>query len=466
MRIVSGLLFVHPSMGLGIVTSLTGDNASVTFADYPGKSYLISCSYIKSVYSFNAVSNVVKSVRDIIKKDLLDNFFTSSTRAKGHSIYVNQDAISIAEETPNQIKAYVLGTFIYDVNIQYNAGIVRMFCSCPVRDYCKHLFALIDYVKHEKTEQNPYIAHFEPNYPINEEIEAFFSFNEKMSFNLLDAINQQIEELTTNYSSKEIAQYFANHIEIGANSEQLCHRVLYIHNDLYQSLELFLNENVEFKRHSPFLNALKRNHDAVIEMLDYRNYGSDIFKRRETKILYYCLNHEFALACNTLSEPNFNHETKVVIAYYLSNLFNQSSKAYKEYIKKILINDEDLVFEAYQRTDNIPLQKALYLDFFDLFTMKGIHRDDINAIDIFTQEMEHINKNITIKKRKELLDLAKQSIVEGHEVDVLALIFNDWISYRNPTFTEEMRKEIFLEVKDNDLLLKIMNSTRGRYDYY
>ena len=153
MRIVRGLIFVHPSMGLGIITSLTSDSASVCFSEYPGRPYLISLNYIKTVYSIAAVEEKVKSVRDIIRADLLDGFFTPATRAKGHAIYANDDPIMIYEENDNAIRANIVGTSIYDTSITYVDGVVHLYCSCPVQGECKHLFALTDYVKHEKKQE-------------------------------------------------------------------------------------------------------------------------------------------------------------------------------------------------------------------------------------------------------------------------------------------------------------------------
>ena len=148
MRVIKGLLFVHPSMGLGVVTGVSGSSASVYFESYPGKSYLITLNYIKTVYSYTAVEEQVKSVKDIIRKDLLDGFFNSSTKAKGHEIFNKNDAIYIFDEKENIISANVIGTKVYETKIIYENGVVSMFCDCPVDGPCKHLFALIDYIKH------------------------------------------------------------------------------------------------------------------------------------------------------------------------------------------------------------------------------------------------------------------------------------------------------------------------------
>ena len=466
MRVSKGLLFVHPSMGLGIVTSLSGSSASVSFEDYPGRSYLIALNYIKTVYSIEAVRERVKSVSDIIRKDLLDDFFTSSTRAKGHDIYNRKDPIYINEVRDDYIGANVVGTNIYELFIRYDSGIISMYCSCPVNGYCKHLFALTDYIKHEKNYSVMHEDGFVEKHRVNENVEALLSSGSNtFSFDYLDFIKKEIKELTTNYGPEDIANYFINHQDISASTSLLHYRIFYIYTDIYESLKRFLDENKKYKNYSSFLSSLEKNHDNLYDSLNTRYYVSDVLSRRENGLLYYCFNEKYEEANEIVCEPSFNYNSKILIGYFLSELFDASYRTYKEHFKSIFRNDFTIVYDIYNRTDNVRLKKNLYLDFYEGFKELGISRDDIASIDVFSQFMDKKEK-ITSKKRVELLALIDKCIEEGNEKEVVEIVFSDWISSRHPTIDISLRQEIFNKVKDNALLLKIVTAIRGGYDYY
>lgn len=468
MKVVKGLLFVHPSMGLGIVTSVSGSNASVTFEEYPGKSYLITTSFIKTAYSSIAVLDRVKSVRDIIRKDLLDGFFNAATKNKGHAIYESGSAVAITSETDQLITANVVGTYIYDVKISYIDGVVSMFCDCPVNGYCKHLFALTEYVKHNKADVVSPAGIKQLEYEVDEKIENLFVKETHYSFEFLDQINEEIKEITNNIDLGKIFEYFANHKEVGANTNLLCYQIFYICNDLYEKTIVYLTLHPEFRSKSSFLKSLSKNRELLMDYFNDRYYyASDILKKREMMLLYSCINDELGEINALLANPTFNDNTKIAIAYYLEKIFLVSYESYKNYIKPLLRDYLDLVYQAYQRTSNQSLQKVLYLDFINYFNSLGIKRNDISSIDVLLQMVDKNEKINTNKKRREIFELAKSCIKDGYDKEVVAIVFTDWLeNYRHPIFDELMRKELIELVKDNELLIKIISAKRRGYDYY
>ena len=70
------------------------------------------------------------------------------------------------------------------------------------------------------------------------------------------------------------------------------------------------------------------------------------------------------------------------------------------------------------------------------------------------------------KKRQSVIELAWKCIEEGHEKEVVSLVFSNLVESRVPFFDSFMRKEIISHTSNNELLLPLLDSARGGYGYY
>jgi len=75
----------------------------------------------------------------------LAHFFPPGIRNRGQ-VYYRQGAVRIRNGSPNRVKAQVVGSGRYEVELDWENGILDVFCTCPYFDsdgLCKHLWAVV-----------------------------------------------------------------------------------------------------------------------------------------------------------------------------------------------------------------------------------------------------------------------------------------------------------------------------------
>lgn len=123
----------------------------IIFNNCPKKieSYFFEISAIltntKSSYTYN------DSIKFNLEKDDIDKLFDDQVIDRGKKYY-EDDQIKFLEKIDNQYIAMVEGADDYIIIIDYDKTkhIMQLFCSCPSKLYCKHLYATLLAIKNKK----------------------------------------------------------------------------------------------------------------------------------------------------------------------------------------------------------------------------------------------------------------------------------------------------------------------------
>ena len=127
------------SLGLGVITKLTDAQITIGFEKKKEKSFLYNHS------EYNNFSHVPYEYIKIIEEKMQYRFFPLYVQRKAYE-YSNLKVINNFSCENNIISADIQGTYKYKTSLIFSNNDITFSCTCPVKDSCKHEYALLNFL--------------------------------------------------------------------------------------------------------------------------------------------------------------------------------------------------------------------------------------------------------------------------------------------------------------------------------
>ena len=136
------------SLGLCVITKLTDAQITIGFEKKKEKSFLYNHS------EYNNFSHVPYEYIKIIEEKMQYRFFPLYVQRKAYE-YSNLKVINNFSCENNIISADIQGTYKYKTSLIFSNNDITFSCTCPVKDSCKHEYALLNFLSPNcKTKRN------------------------------------------------------------------------------------------------------------------------------------------------------------------------------------------------------------------------------------------------------------------------------------------------------------------------
>ena len=201
MDIKKGEIVYFDNFKFGIVISIFSSYAIIYFP-LEKRPYNFPLKNIDSLNNKKVVNKL--TIYDVFHLSLLDYFFESKIIYRAKS-YANEETIDLLNDDEHEVEAMVLGNDYYYTSISFFDNVISFSCSCPYEKDCKHLYALILFIK-QKHKMSNYVKFLNQGY-----LSLHDTLNELNSINKSSKNNKNLENKrkylkTTNDFIKSINQ--------------------------------------------------------------------------------------------------------------------------------------------------------------------------------------------------------------------------------------------------------------------
>ena len=421
--------FMHENFGIGVVLS---DENSIK----RGQSidaYFIgdkTCRTLSKQFILDNASFDISKVKlsDILTDVFIDQLFDSWTQTKG-SKYVSDTRINILYEDKYSVKASVIGTQKYQIEIKSKDSHLSLSCSCPVNDECKHLYAVMKYLSMKYSgnlskEKTPFENEFDKlldstpkeYYPLGFEVVSLFKE---------DADNNT----KTVYRFLNDYDYYSNKAFIPLVMDEEVFKKL-IENANYQQR---LSLNRVYQRYEKAVEGRNYSFDDVILALIFKKRYEEIFTKNFTSYL------------------RFSSLTKEGILFAAKQIDITPDVA--SILAKLSLEKGE-VREIFDLAKNKQSKRLIYMSFQEYLSNLG--EDILRELDYTAEDVYQLFVNSSVKEKTNLLLNNYKLFIKDGKEEYLPSMVNEVLN--NPNIARTYFNDLYRiieELDNNELLLKL-----------
>lgn len=407
MNIKKGEVVYFDNFKFGIVISINSSQASIYFP-LENRPFNFPLKNVNSLNNKKVVDNL--TIYDVFHLNLLDYFFPIKIRSRARS-YANDYNIDLFIDDENEVRASISGSDLYDTSITFDDNVISLYCTCPYEGDCKHLYALILYIKEKHKISNfakeANLGRIDLNYLNNNSY--IYKKGNKLVFN-----NKNIFINPSKYSQK-IQDFIKNinnsptFIDVFKKIKEFCE----LNNDseIIELLTLLNDKNVPFyfksKDYFSILKYFVSYNENILDIID-----QNIIKNKHITSIKETL---FPLNDTDITSPVHNLNNSLIYS-----LFNENYKNLK------LVVDEMSNFNFELREF---YKSFLYysLEFISLnesnFNYLLDNANDFNLIILYNRVENEIDKNKVLAKLIKIKDFDYEKYSSYFNIKTIKKLF-------------------------------------------
>ncbi len=263
MDIKKGEIVYFDNFKFGIVIS-TFSSYAIIYFPLEKRPYNFPLKNIDSLNNKEIVDKL--TIYDVFHLSLLDYFFESKIISRAKS-YANPQTIKLLSDNEHEVEASILGTDSYYTSISFYNNVIAFSCTCPYEKDCKHLYALILFIK-QKHKISNFIKYVNQGYLTLQD-----TLNEMDSLSIFSSHNK-------NKNLENENKYFKKTKEFIKDINKLNNKI-----KIYQEIEKFieLNNDLEIIDLIKFIynennSFYFKSNDSVLTLKYFASYNKDVLE--------------------------------------------------------------------------------------------------------------------------------------------------------------------------------------------